>query len=398
MRTARLATACVATALALGLMQGTALASGAADGDAAQSPAVGIASEESAPSTLGSVLVRVNSKVVDSGASVRAGSVITFGGLPDGATVVVTDTSASPVNVNVSTPNNGSAKSSALPPARTFTIRMQSISAEVRELTISTKDARRFGVSVWPRQSNKSNLGAGVPLEVTFDRAVRSKRDKAAVERALTVTASKDIGPAGWFWVDNKKVVFRPKAYWPGNTTVNLTAGLGGVQLSDGTWGPNQVASTFRIGDQVVLQVDLKKHTMKYVRNGKTVKKLRISGGKRGWLTQSGTKILTAKIPHKRLYNPDPVEGWDVKVRWAIRVNDFGEYIHDATWNYRIGSANTSHGCTNLTYSDMEWLYKNTKFGDVAVYTGSRAKVGKRQYLSGYWNYSWNEWKRGSAL
>jgi hypothetical protein len=87
-----------------------------------------------------------------------------------------------------------------------------------------------------------------------------------------------------------------------------------------------------------------------------------------------------------------------VTVNWAIRVNDNGEYIHDAPWNYNIGYANTSHGCTNLTVSDMQWIWRNTKFGDVAEYTGSDFKIGTDDYLAGYWNYTWPEWKRGSAL
>ena len=470
MRTARLATACVATALAVGLMQGTALASGAAEGDVAETSTVHVQSSPPVPTivsvtstgkgrvavsytlaaaadvieyslddgdwkaagpgaTSGSftvsdlaqgkgysirmrastdrdalssaeefvvpltVVLKVAGKRV-TGSSIAAGSVLELHGIPRSASVVVTSGSTPAETVSATWSKKIQAfRTAPLPPKRSFAVTVTSSAGlVVGQASVSTKDARRFGVSVWPQ--GRSNLGAGVPLVVTFDKAVRNK---AAVERALNVSASKDIGAAGWFWVDSKKVVFRPKAYWPGNTRVRLTADLSGIQAADGTWGPS-VDARFGIGDQVVLQVDLKKHSMKYIRNGKTEKKLRISGGKPGWLTQSGTKILTAKIPHKRLYNPDPVEGWDVKVRWAIRVNDFGEYIHDASWNWRIGSANTSHGCTNLTYSDMQWLYEHTKFGDVAVYTGSRAKVGKRQYLAGYWNYSWKEWKRGSAL
>jgi hypothetical protein len=51
-----------------------------------------------------------------------------------------------------------------------------------------------------------------------------------------------------------------------------------------------------------------------------------------------------------------------------------------------------------MTYSDMGWLFANTKFGDVAVYTGSSAPIGTDDYLAGYWNIPWSEWKQGSAL
>lgn len=340
------------------------------------------------------VVVEANGQVVRPGATIDAGAVVKLKDLPAQAKVDIRDRSRSGAAGVVAVSQRGRvAKSAPLPPKRTFEVRVTSqAGVEVAAMTLNTKDAPRFSFTVWPTQSN---LGSGVPLVVSFSQPVR---DRAAAERALQVTATKDFGKASWFWVNSSKAVFRPKAYWPGNTTVRLKADLSNVRGPEGTWGPDLVTSSFKTGDQVVLRVNLKTHSMKYVRNGATVKTIAISGGKAGWLTQSGTKILTAFIPHKRLYNPDPVNGWDVNVRWAIRVNDFGEYIHDATWNYRIGSANTSHGCTNLRYGDMGWLFSNTKFGDVAVYTGSSTRVGTKQYLSGYWNYSWAEWKRGSAL
>ena len=249
---------------------------------------------------------------------------------------------------------------------------------------------KTFTLDVWPKGTD---MGSGVPLVVDFGIPITNKE---AVEKALIVTSDKDFGEAGWFWVDSQKAVFRPRDYWPAHATITLNANLSSVEGAKGAYGP-KVSSSFKTGDQVVLKVNLTKHTMKYTRNGVQEHVFDISGGKAGWLTESGTKILTAHIPDKRLYNPDPEEGWDVTVKWAIRVNDNGEYIHDATWNYSLGYANTSHGCTNMSYADMGWLFRNTKFGDVAEYTGSPDKMGTDDYLAGYWNYTWPEWKRGSA-
>lgn len=340
------------------------------------------------------VVMKVDGKVVTSGATVQAGSEVIFDDLPPGAKVTIADRSDPGMTVPVTpTKRVRIARSEPLPPARDYVISVTAASgAEVSALSLRTKDAPRFTATVWPTDNN---LGSGVPLVVNFSQPVR---DKAAAERALEVTATKDFGKAGWFWVGSSKAVFRPQKYWPGNTTIEVDADLSAVRGADGAWGQDQVSSRFKTGDQVILKVNLNSHRMKYIRNGKLERSFRISGGKSGWLTESGVKVLTAHIPHKRLYNPDPEDGWDVQVRWAIRVNDNGEYIHDATWNYSIGYANTSHGCTNMTYSDMAWVYNNTKFGDVAVYTGSSAKIGTDDYLAGYWNYSWSEWKQGSAL
>ncbi|MGA0011200.1 MAG: L,D-transpeptidase, partial [Candidatus Nanopelagicales bacterium] len=337
------------------------------------------------------VTMEVDGKPLRSGGTVEAGAAVRFLGLPVGASVVMTDRRLE-VAVNP-TKRARIAKSEPLPPARDFTARVISASGvEVAELSVTTKDAPRFEVSVWPTQAN---LGSGVPLVLNFTQRVR---DKAAMERALKVTSTVDYGRAGWYWVNDKKAVFRPKAFWPGNATVKVSADLSVIRGAEGTWGPDELSSRFKTGDQVILRVNLNSHRMKYIRNGVLERTFKISGGMSGWLTESGTKVLTAHIPHKRLYNPDPENGWDVEVRWAIRVNDNGEYIHDATWNYSIGYANTSHGCTNMTYSDMGWLFANTKFGDVAVYTGSSAPIGTDDYLAGYWNIPWSEWKQGSAL
>lgn len=280
-----------------------------------------------------------------------------------------------------------------LPPARRLWVTVTDSAGNVvgRTNFKMGRAEKTFTLDVWPKESD---MGSGVPLVVDFGIPITNRE---AVEKALIVTSDKDFGEAGWFWVDSQKAVFRPRDYWPAHATITLNANLSSVEGAKGAYGP-KVSSSFKTGDQVVLKVNLTKHTMKYTRNGVQERVFDISGGKAGWLTESGTKILTAHIPDKRLYNPDPEEGWDVTVKWAIRVNDNGEYIHDATWNYSLGYANTSHGCTNMSYADMSWLFGNTKFGDVAEYTGSPDKMGTDDYLAGYWNYTWPEWKRGSAL
>ena len=326
--------------------------------------------------------------------TLKPGTVLKMRNVPEGSTISIVDKKDDQFVLGVRETNKARMwVTDALPPAKRLWVTVTDSQGNVVGRTNFKMDRaeQSFTVDVWPKSNN---MGAGVPLVVDFGIPITNK---AEVERALVVTSDKDFGEAGWFWVDSKKAVFRPREYWPGNATITLNANLSSIEGAKGVWGP-KVQSTFKTGDQVILKVNLNKHTMKYTRNGVEERTIKISGGKAGWLTESGTKILTAHIPDKRLYNPDPEEGWDVTVKWAIRVNDNGEYIHDATWNYSIGYANTSHGCTNLTYSEMSWLWRNTKFGDVAEYTGSPDKIGTDDYLAGYWNYTWPEWKRGSAL
>lgn len=326
----------------------------------------------------------------------KPGSVLKLRNVPEGSTISIVDKKDPSFSMPVrETTKARTWVTEPLPPARRLWVTVTDPSGALvpggRTNFKMGRAEKTFTLDVWPKGNN---MGAGVPLVVDFGIPITNK---AEVEKALIVTSDKDFGEAGWFWVDSQKAVFRPRDYWPGNATITLNANLTSVEGAKGAYGP-RVTSTFKTGDQVILKVNLGKHTMKYTRNGVEERTFKISGGKAGWLTEAGTKILTAHIPDKRLYNPDPEEGWDVTVKWAIRVNDNGEYIHDATWNYSLGYANTSHGCTNMTLEDMGWLFRNTKFGDVAEYTGSPDKIGTDDYLAGYWNYTWPEWKRGSAL
>ena len=326
--------------------------------------------------------------------TLQPGTVLKMRNVPEGSNISIVDKKDAQFAIAVREADKARMwVTDNLPPARRLWVTVTDSAGNVigRTNFKMGRAEKTFTLDVWPKGTD---MGSGVPLVVDFGIPITNK---AEVERALVVTSDKDFGEAGWFWVDSQRAVFRPRDYWPAHATITLNANLSSVEGAKGAYGP-KVSSSFKTGDQVVLKVNLTKHTMKYTRNGVQEQVFDISGGKAGWLTESGTKILTAHIPDKRLYNPDPEEGWDVTVKWAIRVNDNGEYIHDATWNYSLGYANTSHGCTNMSYDDMGWLYRNTKFGDVAEYTGSPDKVGTDDYLAGYWNYTWPEWKRGSAL
>ena len=326
--------------------------------------------------------------------TLQPGTVLKMRNVPEGSTISIIDKKDAQFVIAVRETDKARMwVTDNLPPARRLWVTVTDSSGNVVGRTNFKMDRaeKTFTLDVWPKADN---MGAGVPLVVDFGIPITNKE---AVEKALVVTSDKVFGEAGWFWVDSQRAVFRPRNYWPGNATITLNANLSSIEGAKGAYGP-KVSSSFKTGDQVIMKVNLNKHTMKYTRNGVQEQTFDISGGMAGWETESGTKILTAHISPKRLYNPDPEEGWDVTVEYGIRVNDNGEYIHDAPWNYSIGYANTSHGCTNMRPADMQWIWRNTKFGDVAEYTGTSNKVGTDDYLAGYWNYTWPEWKRGSAL
>ena len=321
-----------------------------------------------------------------------AGSVLTIARVPDGSRVELVDARDPSITFAMTQQSKPAFyKSGQLRPSTRFQATVTAPDGSEAQATFTTAaPLATFSGTAFPAPGR---YGIAMPLRVTFSRPVT---DREAVERALVVRTNKEIGPASWHWVSSSMAVFRPRDFWPGNTKIVLDANLEGIQGAPGVWG-RSFQHKFSTGDAVVMKTDFRSHRMTFVRNGQTVRTFPISGGKAGWLTASGIKVVTERHSPKRLYNPGP-NGWDVTVRWGLRITDDGEYIHDAPWNWAIGYANTSHGCTNMTVYDMQWVWQNTRIGDPVVATGTASRAGKYNYLGGYWNYTWGEWRAGSAI
>ena len=68
---------------------------------------------------------------------------------------------------------------------------------------------------------------------LTFSRPITNK---AAVERSLELTTSKPVVGA-WYWDGDQHLYFRPRDYWPADTTVTFTGHLDGVEGAKGVYG-----------------------------------------------------------------------------------------------------------------------------------------------------------------
>ncbi|HQV91060.1 MAG TPA: L,D-transpeptidase, partial [Phycicoccus sp.] len=89
---------------------------------------------------------------------------------------------------------------------------------------------------------------------------------------------------------------------------------------------------------------------------------------------------------------------YKVDTKWNLRVTWTGEFLHSAPWSVGAqGSDNVSHGCTNMSPENAEWMFNFSKAGDVVQVSGSG-----RQFLPsegiGVWQYSFDDWKKQSAL
>ena len=58
--------------------------------------------------------------------------------------------------------------------------------------------------------------------------------------------------------------------------------------------------------------------------------------------------------------------GYRTEVDYATQISYSGIYVHAAPWSVGSqGYSNVSHGCLNVSTSNAQWFYDNTKRGDI---------------------------------
>ena len=246
-------------------------------------------------------------------------------------------------------------------------------------------------------EGSGSTYGVGMPIMLTFSQPIANK---AEVERSLQLTTSTPVTGA-WYWDDSQHLFFRPRDYWPSNTTVSFTGHLNGVEGAPGVYGDHTLVQNFNIGQSVVAVASTTAHrTLIYV-GGKLTYNWPISTGRATLPTPNGTYLTVEK------HNPVRMIGGGKKgsptyynelVNWAVRFTYSGDYYHAAPWSVvSQGYSNVSHGCVNLSPADAQTYYNLAVPGDPITITGS-PKAGKWDDGWTNWFLSWNELVGGSAL
>jgi lipoprotein-anchoring transpeptidase ErfK/SrfK len=241
-----------------------------------------------------------------------------------------------------------------------------------------------------------SKVGIGMPVILTFDVPVE---DKAEFQKHLTVTSTGDQAGT-WSWFNSQTVHYRPKEYWKPGTKVTVEANLNGVKAGNGVYGQKSVSTSFKVGRSFITKVNLNTHYAKVYRSGKLVKTIPITGGKAGWRTRSGTKLIMAKEYNKVMTNEaiGAKEDYRLTAKYALRITNSGEFLHSAPWSMgNLGVRNASHGCTGMSISNSEWLYTRALIGDPVVTTGSNRGIEQGNGWSD-WDISYKQFKKGSAL
>ncbi|HZA02939.1 MAG TPA: Ig-like domain-containing protein, partial [Propionibacteriaceae bacterium] len=189
-----------------------------------------------------------------------------------------------------------------------------------------------------------STVGIGMPVVLNFDVPVKDKKE---FQKHLQVTSS-PAQTGTWNWLSDTQVRFRPAKYWKPGTKVKVNADLNGVKAGNGIYGQKSVSTSFTVGRSLITKVDLARDVAKVYRNGKLVKTIPVSGGKRGWETRSGVKLIMAKETNKKMTNEmiGAEEDYSLTARHALRITNSGEFLHSAPWNTaHFGRRNASHGC-----------------------------------------------------
>ncbi|MGW4679697.1 Ig-like domain-containing protein [Micromonospora taraxaci] len=240
--------------------------------------------------------------------------------------------------------------------------------------------------------------GTAMPVTVGFDPPI-ARAARADVQRRLFVTTNPPQ-PGAWSWLDDGSQVYhRAPDFWRPGTTISVRAALEGLPIGENLVGDADRTATSRIGRQVALEVDNATKQMRVLRDGKVIRKIPVSLGKPSTPTSSGKMVIMEK--HQRTTfdtRGEPNGGYVVNVADAQRLTWGGEFIHGAPWSVSDqGHRNVSHGCTNVSPANADWLMTVTQVGDLVTFTGTEVRLEAGNGWTA-WNTSWKQFVEGSAL
>jgi lipoprotein-anchoring transpeptidase ErfK/SrfK len=335
-----------------------------------------------------------------------------------GDPVEVTVTEGTLVSVEV-TGNDGSTLAGTYNDAKTrwtstrnpysgtrYTVTARAEGDDAQTATFTTRSPGETFVGYFTPEAD-STSGVGMPVSINFTHAVS---DKAAVEKAITVTAEPAVEVVG-HWFGDTRLDFRPRTYWAAGTTITLGLRLKDVEGQDGVYGTQSKDVTFHIGREQISTVDLAAKEMVVKRNGATHATYPVSGGDADHTTWSGIMVISERFKETRMESSTVGLGdeYDISdVPHAQRLTTSGTFVHGNYWASAsvFGSRNTSHGCIGLhdakgaednSVAGYEF-YESSMLGDVVIVRNSGEEtVDPANGLNG-WNLSWADWKAGSAL
>ncbi|MEO3935861.1 Ig-like domain-containing protein [Dermatophilaceae bacterium Soc4.6] len=293
---------------------------------------------------------------------------------------------------------------SLLEPGSTYALAMTGKNVDgVTTTTQSSFTTKNLSLKeqIFPTIVGGGTVGIAMPVIVRFDVPVT---DRASIERHLKVTSSPSQ-PGTWSWLSNNEVHYRPPAYWKPGTEVTVDVDINSVPAGNGTYGQKSVSGGFTVGRSVVMKADLASDQMSVAIDGKVARTIPVTGGKAGFLSRSGTKVIMEKFSSLHMdantvgIEPGDPNYYDIpEVRYAMRETNSGEFLHAAPWSVGSqGTANVSHGCVGMSTDNAGWLFGQVKVGDPVVVSGTTRTLEPGNGWTD-WNVSYAQYEKGSAL
>ena len=244
-------------------------------------------------------------------------------------------------------------------------------------------------------------VGVAAPIIIQFDAPIT---DKAAVEKALTVTTTPPV-EGSWAWLPDEakgaRVHWRSREYYPAGTSVDVDAKLYGVPFGDGAFGADDISLRFQIGRKQVVKAEVTSHRIQVVTDAGVIMDFPCSYGeadKARNVTRNGIHVVTEK--YSDFYMSNPAAGYsNAHERWAVRISNNGEFIHaNPSSAGAQGNTNVTNGCVNLSTSDAEQYYRSAIYGDPVEVTGSSIQLSYSDGDIWDWAVDWDTWVAMSAL
>ncbi len=254
--------------------------------------------------------------------------------------------------------------------------------------------AQTFSTEIY--EGSGQTYGVGMPIMLIFSQPITNR---AAVERSLQLTTSKPVIGA-WYWDGDEHLDFRPRDYWPANTTVSFDGHLNGIEGAKGVYGTADLTQTFNIGNSVIAVASTTTHFTQIYINGVQTYDWPISTGRDTLPTPDGSYLSVEKNNPVRMIGggaPGSAGYYDELVYYAVRFTFSGDYYHSAPWSVvDQGTTNVSHGCVNLPPEDAQIYYNLAIPGDPITVTASTA-AGKWDDGWTEWFLTWSQYLKGSA-
>ncbi len=243
-------------------------------------------------------------------------------------------------------------------------------------------------------------VGVGEPVAIQFDENIANRE---AAEKSIVVTTDPPVEGA-FYWLNNREVRWRPEHFWKPGTNVNVAVNTYGVDLGDGVFGEDNAHTHFTIGDEVIATADDNTKMVTVRVNGNVVKTMPTSMGKDSTPTASGTYILGVRFAHMIMDSStygvpaNSPNGYRTEVDFATQMSYSGVFVHSAPWSVGAqGHTNTSHGCLNVSPSNAQWFFENTKRGDIVEVLNTIGPPLSGTEGLGDWNIPWDQWHAGNA-